>query len=352
MSLLAKRIGIDLGTANVLVFEPGRGIVLDEPAVVAITERDNTVVAVGDEARAMIGRHPGSIQVVRPMRDGVIADYLITEAMLRYFISRVVGRVAVLRPEVMICVPVGVTRVEQRAVRDATEAAGARRPAHLIPEPLAAAIGAEIPVGSPRGHFIVDIGGGRTEAAVISMFGIVASESVRIGGDDLDDAIAHFIRRRHNLVVGERTAEEVKIAIGSALPLVEDRQAAVRGRDQITGLPRTVSVRASEVTQAIQEQLGGIVQAVRAVLERTPPELASDVIDRGIVMTGGGARLPGLDDLLLHETGVPVHVADDPQLCVARGAGAALDYYDVIARALPTEEESLIGDGRGTAYGS
>jgi rod shape-determining protein MreB len=325
MSVLGKRIGIDLGTANVLVFEPGHGVVLDEPAVVAITERDNTVVAVGDEARAMIGRHPGSIQVVRPMRDGVIADYLITEAMLRYFIGRVVGRFAVVRPEVMICVPVGVTRVEQRAVRDAA-------------------------VGSPRGHMVVDIGGGRTEAAVISMFGIVAAESVRVGGDNLDDAIAQFIRRRHNLVVGERTAEEVKIAIGSAIPREDDRQAGVRGRDQITGLPRTISVRSSEVAQAIQEHLGSIVQAVRAVLERTPPELASDVIDRGIVMTGGGAQLDGLDELLVQETGVPVHVADDPQRCVARGAGAALDYFEVIARSLPTEEESLIGDGRGVAY--
>jgi rod shape-determining protein MreB len=341
--MFGKRIGIDLGTANVLVFEQGKGIVVDEPSVVAITERDNTVVAVGLEAHAMIGRHPGTIQVIRPMRDGVIADYLITEAMLRYFISRVVGRFALVRPEVMICVPVGVTGVEQRAVRDAAEAAGARRPAQLIPEPLAAAIGAEIPVGSPRGHMIVDIGGGRTEAAVISMFGIVASESVRIAGDRLDDSIAQYVKRRHNLVIGERTAEEVKIAIGAALP-DEELTAAVRGRDQITGLPRTVTLRSSEVTQAIQEHLGAIVQTVRRVLERTPPELASDVIDRGIVLTGGGALLRHLDDLLMHETGVPVHIAEDPLLCVARGAGAALDYAEVISRALPTEEESLIAE--------
>ncbi|MDA0270456.1 MAG: rod shape-determining protein, partial [Chloroflexi bacterium] len=227
--MFSKRIGIDLGTANVLVSEQGRGVVLDEPAVVAIAERDNTVVAVGNEARAMIGRHPGSIQVIRPMRDGVIADYLITEAMLRYFIARVVGRFNIVRPEVMICVPVGVTGVEQRAVRDAAEAAGARRPAHLIPEPLAAAIGAEIPVGSPRGHMVIDIGGGRTEAAVISLFGIVASESVRIAGDRLDDAIAQYIKRRHNLVIGERTAEEVKITIGSAIPLDEELSTGVRG---------------------------------------------------------------------------------------------------------------------------
>jgi rod shape-determining protein MreB len=340
--VLGKRIGIDLGTANVIVVEHGRGVVLDEPAVVAITERDNVVVAVGDDARAMVGRHPGSIQVIRPMREGVIADYLITEAMLRYFIGRVTGRFSLVKPEVMICVPVGVTGVEQRAVRDAAEAAGARRPAHLIPEPLAAAIGAEIPLGSPRGHMVVDIGGGRTEAAVVSMFGIVASESLRIGGDRLDEAIAQYVKRRHNLLIGERTAEEVKIAIGSALPAEPDRSIGVRGRDQITGLPRTIELRSSEVTSALQDVLAAVVQTVRAVLERTPPELASDVIDRGIVLTGGGALLPHLDDLLLHETGVPVHVADDPLGCVAKGAGAALDYVEVVARSLPTPEEALL----------
>jgi rod shape-determining protein MreB len=345
--MFAKRIGIDLGTANVLVYEHGRGVVLDEPAVVAITERDNTVVAVGNEARGMIGRHPGTIQVIRPMRAGVIADYLITEAMLRYFITRVVGRFNPIRPEVMICVPVGVTSVERRAVRDAAEAAGARRPAHLIPEPLAAAIGAEIPVGSARGHMVVDIGGGRAEAAVISMFGIVASESVRVGGDRFDDEIAQHVKRRHNLLIGERTAEELKIAIGAALPDEhDDPTAQVRGRDQITGLPRTVSVSASEVTHAIQDQLGVIVQTVRRVLEQTPPELASDVIDRGIVLTGGGSLLRRLDVLLRYETGVPVHLADEPLTCIAQGAAAALDYIEVIERALPTEEESLIGDGR------
>ena len=344
MFSLSKRIGIDLGTANCVVYDHDRGIVLDEPSVVAIAERDNTVVAVGNEARAMIGRHPGSIQVIRPMRDGVIADYLITEAMLRYFIAGVVGRFNVVRPEVMISVPIGVTGVEQRAVRDAAEAAGARRPAHLIPEPLAAAIGAEIPVGSARGHMVIDIGGGRSEAAVISLFGVVASESVRVAGDRLDDAIAQYIKRRHNLVVGERTAEEVKIAIGSAIPLDEELTAGVRGRDQITGLPRTITVKSSEVTQAISEHLVTIVQTARRVLERTPPELASDVIDRGIVLTGGGALLRGIDELILHETGVPVHIAEDPLRCVARGAGMALDYIDVIARALPTEEETLIGE--------
>lgn len=344
MLSLSKRIGIDLGTANVVVYDHDRGIVLDEPSVVAIAERDNTVVAVGHEARSMIGRHPGAIQVIRPMRDGVIADYLITEAMLRYFIASVVGRFNVVRPEVMISVPVGVTGVEQRAVRDAAEAAGARRPAHLIPEPLAAAIGAEIPVGSARGHMVIDIGGGRSEAAVISMFGIVESESVRVAGDRLDDAIAQYIKRRHNLVIGERTAEEVKRAIGAAIPLDEDLSAGVRGRDQITGLPRTVSIRSSEITQAIQDHLVTIVQTARRVLERTPPELASDVIDHGIVLTGGGALLRGIDQLILHETGVPVHIAEDPLRCVARGAGMALDYIEVIQRSLPTEEENMIGE--------
>ena len=342
MARFGKKIGIDLGTANVLVYEHGKGIVIDEPSVVAILERDNTVVAVGNDARAMIGRHPGTIQVIRPMRDGVIADYLITEAMLRYFIGRVVGRFNLVRPEVMICVPVGVTGVEQRAVRDAAEAAGARRPAQLIPEPLAAAIGAEIPVGSPRGHMIVDIGGGRTEAAVISMFGIVASESVRVAGDRLDDAIAQYVRRRHNLVIGDRTAEELKIAIGSALPLEEEMTYQVRGRDQITGLPRTITVTGMDVTNAIQDSLQAIVGAIRSVLERTPPELASDVVDRGVVLSGGTAMLRNLDRLITEEIGIPCYVADHPMECVAMGAGIALDHLDLIKRSMPAEGEWLV----------
>jgi len=343
-TLLTKRLGIDLGTANVLVYEHGRGIVLEEPSVVAINVRDNTVVAVGSEAHAMLGRHPANIQVIRPMRGGVIADYLITEALLRYLIGRVMGRVKVIRPEVMISVPVGVTGVEGRAVRDAAEAAGGRRPAHLIPEPLAAAIGAEIPVGSPRGHMVLDIGGGRCEAAVISMFGIVAHQSVRVAGDRLNEAVVDYVKRRHNLIIGERTAEELKIAIGSAVPLDTDESTGVRGRDQITGLPRTIVVRSSEIVGAIQEQVLAIVQTVRDTLAQTPPELVADVSDRGIVMTGGGALLRHLDEVIMHETGVPVIVADDPQRCVARGAGAALDYVDVIERSMPTEEESLIAD--------
>ena len=340
--MLGKRIGVDLGTANVLVYVKGRGIVIAEPSVVAVATRDNSIVAVGTEAREMLGRTPGSIQVVRPMREGVIADYVTTEAMLRYFISRVMGRVSMVKPEVMICVPAGVTGVEQRAVQDAAEAAGARRPAHLIPEPLAAAIGARIPVHIPQGHMVVDIGGGRTEAAVISMYGIVVSESVRVAGDRLDDAIAAYVKRRHNLVIGDRTAEELKIAIGSALPLEEEVTYQVRGRDQITGLPRTITVTSADVTQAIADPLQSIVGAARSVLERTPPELASDVVDRGIVLSGGTGMLRNLDRLITQEIGIPCYVADSPMECVAMGAGIALEHLELIKRAQPAEGEWLV----------
>ena len=340
--VFGRRIGVDLGTANVLVYVKGRGIVINEPAVVAVATRDNSIVAVGTDAREMLGRTPGAIQVIRPMREGVIADYVTTEAMLRYFIGKVVGRVSFVRPEVMICVPAGVTGVEQRAVQDAAEAAGARRPAHLIPEPLAAAIGARIPVNVPQGHMIVDIGGGRTEAAVISMYGIVVSESVRVAGDRLDDAIAAYVKRRHNLVVGDRTAEELKIAIGSAMMLDEEMTYQVRGRDQITGLPRTITVSSTDVTNAIQDQLSAIVGAVRSVLERTPPELASDVVDRGVVLSGGTAMLRNLDRLITEEIGIPCYVADNPMECVAMGAGIALDHLDLIKRSMPAEGEWLV----------
>ena len=341
--MFPKRIGIDLGTANVLVYVKGRGIVVNEPSVVALANRDNTVMAVGREAQAMMGRVPGSISVIRPMRDGVIADYLITEAMLRYFITKVVGRFNLIKPEVMVCIPAGVTSVEQRAVRDAAEQAGGRRPVHLVPEPLAAAIGARIPVNSPSGNMIVDIGGGRCEAAVISMYGIVVSESVRVAGDRLDDAIVAYVKRRYNLVIGERTAEQMKQEIGAAVPMGDDElKMEVRGRDQISGLPKTLTVTSSDVTAAIQDSLATIVSVVRSVLERTPPELASDVIDRGIVLTGGGALLRHLDVLLAQETGIPVHIAENPLDCVAIGAGVALEYLDVIKRSLPTEEETLV----------
>jgi rod shape-determining protein MreB len=340
--VFGKRIGVDLGTANVLVYEKGRGIVVNEPAVVAVAQRDNSIVAVGREARDMLGRTPGAISVIRPMREGVIADYVTTEAMLRYFIGKTVGRMSMVRPEVMICVPAGVTGVEQRAVQDAAEAAGARRPAHLIPEPLAAAIGARIPVNLPQGNMIVDIGGGRTEAAVISMYGIVVSESVRVAGDRLDDAIAAYVKRRHNLVIGDRTAEELKIAIGSAMPLDEEAVYQVRGRDQITGLPRTITVSSTDVTNAIQDSLGAIVGAIRSVLERTPPELASDVVDRGIVLSGGTALLRNLDRLITEDIGIPCYVADSPMECVALGAGLALDHLELIKRSMPAEGEWLV----------
>ena len=340
--MLPKRIGIDLGTANVLVYVKGQGIVVDEPAVVALAIRDNTVVAVGTEARDMMGRTPDTISVIRPMKDGVIADYLITEAMLRYFLKRVVGRLNIIKPEVMICIPAGVTSVERRAVADAAEQAGARRPVSLVEEPLAAAIGARIPVGTPSGNMVVDIGGGRTEAAVISMYGIVVCESARVAGDRMDDAIAAYVKRRHNLLIGERTAEEVKITIGSAIPLEEEHTMEVRGRDQVSGLPRPVTLTSNEITQALQDTLASILQTVRTVLERTPPELAADVIDRGLVMTGGGSMLRYLDVLLTQETGVPCHLADNPLQCTAVGTGVALEHLDVIQRSQQTEEESLV----------
>ena len=337
------RAGVDLGTANILVFVKGQGIVVNEPSVVARHNRDNAIVAVGAEARLMQGRAPGAISVIRPMREGVIADYLTTEAMMRYFIGLVTGRFNLIRPEIMVTVPAGVTSVEQRAVRDAAEQAGARRPARLVPEPLAAAIGARVPIGTPRGNMIVNIGGGRTEAAVISLYGIVVSESVRVAGDRLDEAIQAFVRRRHNLVIGEATAEEIKIAIGSAIPLDDALTTQVRGRDQLSGLPKTITLTSDEIAQAIQDSLGAIVQAVLSVLERTPPELSADVIDRGIVLTGGGALLRRFDELLTQETGVPCYVTDNPLECVAIGAAIALDHLDIIERSLPTEEEMLVG---------
>lgn len=340
--MFGKQIGVDLGTANVLVYVKGRGIVINEPSVVAIAQRDNSIVAVGREARDMLGRTPGAIQVIRPMREGVIADYVTTEAMLRYFIGGVIGRMSLVKPEVMICVPAGVTGVEQRAVQDAAEAAGARRPAHLIPEPLAAAIGARVPVGAPQGNMVVDIGGGRTEAAVISMYGIVVTESVRVAGDRLDDAIGAHVKRRHNLIIGDRTAEELKIAIGSATQLDEEMSYQVRGRDQISGLPRTVTITSTEITQGIQDALQAIIGAIRTVLERTPPELASDVVDRGIVLTGGTALLRGLDRLVTAEIGIPCYVPDNPLECVAMGAGIALEHLDLIKRAQPPEGEWLV----------
>ncbi|MHB0870789.1 MAG: rod shape-determining protein MreB [Chloroflexota bacterium] len=331
--MFGMHIGIDLGTANVLVYVKGRGIVLNEPSVVAYSAAENRVVAVGEEARQMLGRTPGSIIVTRPMRDGVIADYMITEAMLRYFIAKVCGRFRIFRPEVMVCIPAGITNVESRAVQDATIQAGAKV-AHLIAEPLAAAIGAGVPIGGPSGNMVVDIGGGTCEAAVISLNDIVVSSSIRVAGNKIDEMIASYVKKRFNLLIGDRTAEEVKIRIGSALPLKDPMEIEVRGRDQIAGLPKTVSITSDEVTEAIQDALQAIVVNVKTVLEQTPPELASDVIDKGMVMTGGGGLLRHLDKLLTRETGVPAHVADDPMSCVAIGAGKALEHYHIFRRSL------------------
>jgi rod shape-determining protein MreB len=302
--------------------------------VVAISLADNRILAVGNEAHAMLGRTPDTIEVSRPMRDGVIADYVVTEAMLRYFISKLCTRFE-RRPEVMLSVPAGVTSVESRAVRDAAHQAGARV-AHLLPEPLAAALGADMPIGTPSGNMIVNIGGGASEAAVIAMFGIVVANSVRVAGNRLDDAIASHVRRKYNLIIGDRTAEEIKIAIGSALPLDEPMKLEVRGRDQVAGLPRTIAVTSSEITDALAEPLASISQTVKAVLEKTPPELASDIIDRGMVMTGGGALLRNLDRFLTQETGIPCHVAEDAMLCTALGAGRALQFLPLLQRSLET----------------
>jgi len=331
--MLATQIGIDLGTVNVLVFVRGKGIVLREPSVVAISSNDSRIVAVGEEARLMLGRTPETIEVLRPMRGGVIADYVVTEAMLRYFISKVCGRFRLFRPEVMISVPVGVTSVESRAVRDAAIQAGSKA-AYLIPEPLAAALGAGMPIHTPTGNMIVNIGGGVSEAAVIAVNGIVVSSSVRMGGIKTDEAIAAYIRRKYNLLVGDQTAEEIKIQIGSAMPLEEEMRMEVRGRDQVTGLPKTITITSGEVTEALVEPLTTIAGTVKAVLEKTPPELASDIIDRGIVMAGGGSLLRNIDRFLTRETGVPCHVADDPLACVVIGAGKALEQYNVLKRSL------------------
>ena len=326
------KIGIDLGTANILVYVKGRGVVLSEPSVVAISEDENRVVAVGEEAREMIGRTPANLRAVRPMKDGVIADYVITEAMLRHVINRV-ARIRLFRPDVMISVPSGVTSVEKRAVRDAALKAGARE-AYLIEEPLAAAIGANVPIAGASGSMIVDVGGGTTEIAVISLGSIIVSDSVRIGGNRLDEAIAAHMRKAYSLMIGERTAEEVKFQVGSALPLDEPLRMEVKGRDTIAGLPRTIQVTSTEITQAMEQPLHAIVAAVRGVLERTPPELASDIIDKGMVMSGGGALLRNLDRLLTQVTGVPCLVADNPLHSVAIGTGIALENFATYRKSL------------------
>ena len=324
------KIGIDLGTANVIVYVKGKGVVIREPSVVAVSE-DNMIVAVGEEAREMIGRTPGNITAIRPMKDGVIADYVITEAMLRYFIRKA-GR-SFTKPDVMISVPSGVTSVEKRAVRDAALKAGARE-AYLIEEPLAAAIGANVPISGPSGNMIIDIGGGTSEIAVIALGGIVVSNSLRVGGNRFDESIASYIRKKYNLMVGDRTAEEVKIQIGTALPLERELTMEVRGRDLIAGLPRTIPITSSEVMEAIEIPLQQLVAAVRLVLEQTPPELSSDIIDKGMVMSGGGSLLRNIDKLLTQVTGVPCHVAENALNCVALGTGLALEHFDFFKKSL------------------
>lgn len=324
---LGKKIGIDLGTANCIVWLEGEGIILQEPTVVAIAVDDNRVVAVGNEAKQMLGRTPGNIRASRPMRDGVIADYQVTEAMLRYFIQKVKGQSLFFKPDVMICVPAGCTQVERRAVLDATLSAGARN-AYLIDEPLAAAIGAEIPIATPSGNMIVDIGGGATEAAVISLGGVVVHKSARVAGNKIDEAIASYMRKKHNLIIGEQTAEEVKIKIGSATALPKTEKMEVKGRDSIMGLPKVVEITSTEVTEAINPVLKQIIGAVKAVLEETPPELASDIIDKGIVMSGGTSLLRNFDKLMTQEIGVPSHVTEDPMLCVVKGTGKAMENID------------------------
>jgi len=322
--MFTRKLGIDLGTTYSLVHIPGRGIVINEPSVVAISLIDKKVMAVGNEAKEMIGRTPDTIVASRPLKDGVIADYKTTEAMLKYFINKALGGVRFFRPEVMIAVPAGITSTERRAVIEATLQAGAKA-AYIIKEPVAAAIGANIPIGSASGHMIVDMGGGTSEVAVISLGGIVSNASVRIGGNKFDAAIQEFIRKKYNLAIGERTAEDLKIHIGSALPLEEKLYMDIRGRDSIQGLPRTVTVESNDLTEAIQDELAGIIQAVKSVLQETPPELSADIMDKGMVLSGGTSLLRNMDKLLSQATGIPAYVADDALLCVAKGTGVALE---------------------------
>ncbi len=332
--LSSRAMAVDLGTANTVVYVRGQGIVLSEPSVVAVDVRTGRPLAVGAEAKAMIGRTPSNIQAIRPLKDGVIADFEICEMMLRYFIRRVhPGRLA--KPRMVICVPSGITGVEQRAVVEAAEYAGARK-AYIIEEPMAAAIGAGLPIGEPTGNMVVDIGGGTTEVAVISLGGIVTSQSVRIGGDEMDDAIISFVKKEFSLALGERTAEEIKIALGSAYPLEEEPAAEIRGRDLLSGLPKTVVISTEQIRRALDEPVTAIVDAVKTTLDKTPPELAADLMEHGIVLAGGGSLLHGLDARLAHETGIPVQVARDPLHCVAIGSGQCLEEFEALKQVLIT----------------
>jgi rod shape-determining protein MreB len=326
---LGRDLAIDLGTANTLIYARGQGIVLDEPSVVAINVNDGRPVAVGLEAKRMMGRTPNHIKAIRPLKDGVIADFEVCEKMLRYFIQKVHGS-KWSKPRMVICVPSGITGVEQRAVQDAAEYAGARKPVHIIEEPMAAAIGADLPVHEPSGNMVVDIGGGTTEVAVISLGGIVTAQSVRVAGDELDDAIMQYVKKEYSLAIGDRTAEEIKIQMGSAWPMEEELTADIRGRDLVSGLPRTIQLTTEHVREALAEPVGAIIDAVKTTLDKTPPELAADIMEDGIMLTGGGALLGGLSQRLSHETGMPIRVAEEPLYSVVIGSGRALENIDAM----------------------
>ncbi|OGZ57272.1 MAG: rod shape-determining protein [Candidatus Spechtbacteria bacterium RIFCSPLOWO2_12_FULL_38_22] len=328
-----RKIGIDLGTANSLVYVPGRGIVINEPSVVAVSVFDNRILAVGKEAKKMIGMTPDSIIAHRPLKDGVIADYRVTEAMIKYFINKVSGRIRILKPEVMISVPAGITSTEKRAVIQSSMNAGAKA-TYVVKEPVLAAIGAGVPINSPSGNMVVDIGGGTTEVAVISLGGIVSSASTRVGGDKMDVAISNYIKNKYNLAIGERTAEDIKISIGSALPQKEEEIYELRGRDLGTGLPKNIEIKSSEIVEAISDQLKDIIYTVKTVLRETPPELSADVMDKGMILSGGGALLSNIDELITEATGVPAYIAKDPLLCVVIGTGVALENLETYKRSI------------------
>lgn len=332
-NLFLSKIGIDLGTANTLVFVPKKGIVINEPSVVAVNINDNKILAVGNEAKKMIGRTPEMIVAHRPLKNGVIADYKVTEAMIRYFVNKVSSKVRFNRPDILISIPAGVTSTERRAVVEAANNAGARN-AYVVKGPVLAAIGAGIPINNPSGNMIIDIGGGTSEVAIISLGGVVAAHSARVGGDRFDNAIANYIKKRHGLAIGERTAEEIKIAVGGAVPQIDEKYVEVRGRDLMGGLPKTVKISSNEVTEALQDELTEVIETIKKVLQETPPELAADVMDKGMVLSGGGALLRNLDQYITQMTSVPCYVADDALLCVAKGTGIALDNLEVYKKTI------------------
>lgn len=330
---MIKRIGIDLGTNNILIFVPGQGIVIDEPAVAAIDAYDNKIVAFGEEAKKMLGKTPDSIIAARPLKDGVIANFKITEAMLKYFINRISGRLRLFRPNIMVAVPVGATSTERRAVIDACVSAGAKK-AYLIKEPIAAALGANVPIAAAEGHLVIDIGGGTTEVAVISLGDVVASASVRVGGNKIDAAIISYVKKKYSLVIGEQSAEQIKIKIGSVLPMKKELSTELSGTNFVTGLPESVLINSTDIMNAVQEELKEIIGSVKTVLQKTPPELAADIMDKGMIMTGGGSLFRDLDQLFTNVTGVPCQLSEDPRLCVVRGTGIAVEHLDEYVRSV------------------